>query len=145
MLRTKFRSMDNATIDDSIQYAKIEYWRKKIYLSILDENEAFAWFVKVAQRYLIREIRRLNRQCNILNASKKSDGNDPEKLCIFTEMLDALSEKPIEKSKSILLKRAIGYSLKELARSERISVDALRQRYSRERRLAMQKTEFLFH
>ena len=60
-------------------------------------------------------------------------------------MLDTLSEKTVEQTQSIFLKRAFGYSLKELAHSEHISIEALRQRYSRERKLALQKSKFLFH
>jgi hypothetical protein len=141
----KFRTIDAATIDDSIQYAKIEFWRKKINASILNENEAFAWFLKVAQRYLAKEIKRLSRQCSIVNASSRSAGVDIERQFICQELLDTFARKHTKNRDSILIGHAIGYSLKDLSEAEHISLEAMKQRHSRERRVAVQKIKILFH
>src|SRR5437763_516550 len=86
-LRMKFRAIDPATIEDSIQYAKIEYWRKGIETSIPNDSEAFGWFLNVAHRYLYKEAIRLNRHCNIFSVSGLSNGVDPEQQYIYRELL----------------------------------------------------------
>jgi len=143
-LRMKFRTVDIAAIDDSIQHAKIEYWKNGIAASITDENEAMGWFLNVAYRYLYKEVDRINRFCSIFSASNISTGVDPERQFIYREMLNTFSEKS-SKNRSILVQHAYGYSLKELAKSSRISLDAMKQRHAREKRLVLQNPKILFY
>jgi hypothetical protein len=144
-LRMKFRRLDNAIIEDSIQHAQIEYWRKGIASLIPNESDAFGWFLNVAHCYLYKEINRLNRNCNIYMASNLSTGTDPETQFIYRDLLSSFNGNLAENPTSILLEHASGYSLKEMALKEKVSLDVMKHRHAKERRHAAQKAKILFY
>jgi hypothetical protein len=146
MLQIKFKgNIDSATIEDSIQYAKIEFWRQGIQSSITDDHEAFGWFLKVAQRYLYKEINRLKKNCSILQAIHLRSEIDYEKQFYYREFINSLGETLSEKRSFALVKHASGYSLKEMAESEHISLDAMKQIHARQKRIVKRKAAILFY
>jgi hypothetical protein len=144
-LRMKFRGLDNAIIEDSIQHARIEYWRKGIASLIPNESEALGWFLNVAHRYLYKEIIRLNRNCSILYARDVSSGVDLEKEFFYKDLINSFDKSTSKNKSSTLIKHAIGYSLKEMAELEHISLNAMKQTHAREKRIARQQSKRLFY
>ena len=112
---------------------------------IHDDREALGWLLHVARRYLYKEVNRLNKHCNISSAINLSIGIDIERQFIYKEMISSFDKTDSDKRTSTLIRHAMGYSLKELAESEHISSDAMRQRHARERTQAKKKEKHLFH
>ena len=144
-LRLKFRTLDRDTIEDGIQNALIEYWYQNIQSSIPNESEALGWFLNVAFRYLYKEIDRKKKLCPLSLTESELIADDFEIHFICYHLLDSLKEKLSPSGTSIVFKHAMGYSLKELAQSENISLGAMRQRHARERRLLKREIRHLYY
>jgi len=144
-LRMRFRFLDSATIEDGIQYARIEYWKRGINEQITDEGEALAWLLNVARRYLSREVKRLNRHYNISAAADFCSGFDIERQFIYNEVLHWLEGELSQRTgMPTLLMHAAGYSLQEVADHHHISLSAAKQRHSRERISLRKKEKYVF-
>jgi hypothetical protein len=143
-LHVKFRRLDNATIEDSIQYARIEFWTKHIGDKIEDESDALGWLLHVADRYLFKEVKRISKQCNIAQARNFRSSTDIESQFIYREALGSLAKSNGLRN-SPLVMHAMGYALDELAKSENISISAMRQRHARDRMTAGKEITNLFH
>jgi hypothetical protein len=144
-LHMKFRGLDNAIIEDSIQHARIEYWMKGIASLIPDESDAFGWFLNVAHRYLYKEVNRLSKNCSIYLASSISTGTNPEIQYIYQDLLSSFSGNLSENPTSILLEHASGYSLKEMAIKEQVTLAVMKHKHAKERKHAAQKAKILFY
>jgi hypothetical protein len=142
-LRMRFRKLSLDTIDDSIQYARIQYWKKQISESIPNADEAFRWFLKAAIYYLYKEAKRLKKKCDI-SAAVNLYIVDPERGYIIRDWFNLFTISLANKGSSVLLQRAIGYTLKEQAMTEGVSLEAMKQRHSREKRKHMHKADILF-
>ncbi|MFI5263859.1 MAG: RNA polymerase sigma factor [Candidatus Kapaibacterium sp.] len=143
-LRMKFRELDDDTIKDGLQYARIEFWTKHINEHIHNESEALGWLLSVAHRYLYKEIKRLNRQCPLSWATNISSGVDIERQYIYGDLLNSLENEIFQKKTSTVFMHAMGYSLQEIADSENISLSAMKQRHAREHSSLRKKQEDLF-
>ena len=131
ILRSKFRLLDLDTIDDSIQYAQIEYWLQNINQLIVNESQAFNWFMKVAKFYLYKEMDRSSRHCDLGFASNRAAQHDIENHLIYRDLLEVLISNLSNNSASIVILHANGYSLKELTKIKKISLNAVKQCHSR--------------
>lgn len=140
-LRAKFQTMSTDVIEDGIQHARIEYWQKNIGKLIPNDNEAFGWFLKVACNYLCNELDKTHGFCAITEAGELISFRADEQF-VAKDLLLFL-EKRFGKNGMIVINHAKGYSLSELAESEKISLDAIKQRHSRGRRLIISEREVL--
>ena len=140
-LRAKFRTLNIDAIEDSIQYARIIYWQKNIGKKITDDNKAFGWFLKVACNYLCNELDKTHGFCAITEAGELITFRTEDQY-VAKDLLQSL-EKRFGRNVTIVIKHAMGYTLSELAESEKISLDAIKQRHSRGRRLIINKRAML--
>jgi DNA-directed RNA polymerase specialized sigma24 family protein len=139
-LRSRFRKLDQALIDDSVQHASIQYWEKNIASAIPDPDEALGWFLCVAIRYLAKESQKLKKRSSIEEANNLF-ASDLDLQITFREYLHSLETLRIP----TVLDHVAGYSLKEIAQSKKMSLDAIKQRHSRERRSIKKKADSFFY
>jgi DNA-directed RNA polymerase specialized sigma24 family protein len=121
--------LDYNTIEESIQYARIEYWKRNIEDTITSESHLFAWFITVARRFLTKEVIRINRNCHLSNAMY-IHVIDTVKQRSLRDTLDSIEAK-YGQNATFAIKHANGFSLTEIAESEHISLDAVKQRHAR--------------
>jgi len=130
-LRTKFHRLNPAIIEDSVQYAKVEYWLQDIEHKIHNGPEALGWLLKVANRYIYKEIMRLNRFCSLTKAHAFFIEGALDDKIAAKDLIRKLEHNYSKEQASIVIKHAMGYSLQELAEFEHISLSAMKQRHSR--------------
>lgn len=138
-LQVKFAALGPESINDSIQYASIEYWLQDIKKDIPDDTEAFRWFFLVASRYLLKEVKRSKRYCQLSEAAQEELPQQIEDKVIYEDALHRLEEQFSERNASMLIRHAMGYTLKEIAISEHITLDAAKRRHARLRKTIRQK------
>ena len=144
-LRRKFRDLDMETIEDGLQKARLEYWCQHIYTTIPNESEAFGWFLNIAHRYLYKESKRAERLCSLSQAEDKSVDDDLETRIINRDLLDSLNKFVSPISASVVLDYAKGYSLNEIADSDHLSIDAVKQRHARAQRILREHAGYFLH
>jgi len=130
-LSIKFPHLDKDLIEDSIQYALIEYWGQGKYITIENDRDALRWYLKVAHNYLYKEIDRAKRFRPYPEIFQLNLVYDFEENYIRIDLYNCLLEKLTERKKNIIIKRGMGYTLRELANIENISWNAMKQRHAR--------------
>ena len=131
MLRSQFRYIDRETIEDSIQYARLEYWEQNIMENVPGEIEAFNWFMKVAKYYLFKEIERSSKLCELHLAVHLRSLHDFEEQFEYKDLFDIAIQILPAKDARLILQRLRGDSLREIAKTNKITLFAMKQRHAR--------------
>ncbi|MDP4218920.1 MAG: hypothetical protein Q8896_00640 [Bacteroidota bacterium] len=143
LLRRKFNTVGHTTIDESIQYAQTEYWSQHKHISIRDDKQALGWFLKVAHRYIYRELERAKRFGNLSEAMHLLTYCDPEYSFICQESIDVLSQHSSNRGAPISVKYALGFSLKEIAEMHDLSYTLVRKKHAREKQVLSEGSKYI--